>query len=77
MLTLRNTSVLFAQLLALWGGEHVNRRSIGGAILVVGGAVLAGALKRRAPSLRLRSESEIRKPQPAGYRRDIERARRL
>jgi drug/metabolite transporter (DMT)-like permease len=40
VLTLRNTSVLFAQLFALWGGERPNRRAIAGAVLVVGGAVL-------------------------------------
>jgi drug/metabolite transporter (DMT)-like permease len=40
VLTLRNTSVLFAQLLALWGGERPNRRAIAGAVLVVVGALL-------------------------------------
>jgi drug/metabolite transporter (DMT)-like permease len=40
VLTLRNTSVLFAQALALWGGERADRRVLGGAALVVGGAVL-------------------------------------
>jgi uncharacterized membrane protein len=40
VLTLRNTSVLFAQLLALWGGEKPSKRVIGGALLVVGGALL-------------------------------------
>jgi drug/metabolite transporter (DMT)-like permease len=40
VLTLRNTSVLFAQLLALWGGERPQRRAIAGAVLVVGGALL-------------------------------------
>jgi drug/metabolite transporter (DMT)-like permease len=40
VLTLRNTSVLFAQGLALWSGERVDWRVLGGAALVVGGAVL-------------------------------------
>jgi drug/metabolite transporter (DMT)-like permease len=40
VLTLRNTSVLFAQALALWSGERADRRVLGGAALVVGGAVL-------------------------------------
>jgi len=40
VLTLRNTSVLFAQAFAVWGGEPPNRRVIGGAILVVAGALL-------------------------------------
>lgn len=40
VLTLRNTSVLFAQLLAAWGGERLSRRSLGGALLVVAGAAL-------------------------------------
>jgi drug/metabolite transporter (DMT)-like permease len=40
VLTLRNTSVLFAQVLAVWGGERLSRRSLGGALLVVGGAAL-------------------------------------
>jgi drug/metabolite transporter (DMT)-like permease len=40
VLTLRNTSVLFAQAFAIWGGEPPNRRVIGGAILVVAGALL-------------------------------------
>jgi len=40
VLTLRNTSVLFAQVLAMWGGERLDRRVLSGAVLVVGGAVL-------------------------------------
>lgn len=40
VLTLRNTSVLFAQGLAVWGGERLDRRVLGGALLVVGGSVL-------------------------------------
>ena len=40
VLTLRNTSVLFAQLFALLVGERPSRRAFGGAMLVVGGAVL-------------------------------------
>ncbi|MGD0675802.1 MAG: DMT family transporter [Polyangiaceae bacterium] len=40
VLTLRNTSVLFAQLLALWAGELPKRHALGGAVLVVSGAVL-------------------------------------
>ena len=40
VLTLRNTSVLFAQALAVWSGERADRRVLGGAALVVGGAVL-------------------------------------
>jgi drug/metabolite transporter (DMT)-like permease len=40
VLTLRNTSVLFAQILAVWGGERPGKRSIGGALLVVAGALL-------------------------------------
>lgn len=39
VLTLRNTSVLFAQAFAIWGGEPPKRRVIGGAILVVAGAL--------------------------------------
>jgi drug/metabolite transporter (DMT)-like permease len=38
VLTLRNTSVLFAQLLALWAGERSTLRTIGGAVLVAAGA---------------------------------------
>jgi drug/metabolite transporter (DMT)-like permease len=40
VLTLRNTSVLFAQLFALLAGERPSRRALGGAMLVVGGSVL-------------------------------------
>ncbi|MGA3119969.1 MAG: DMT family transporter [Polyangiaceae bacterium] len=40
VLTLRNTSVLFAQVLAVWAGERVSGRALSGALLVVGGAVL-------------------------------------
>ncbi len=40
VLTLRNTSVLFAQLLALAGGEPPSGRVLGGAALVAGGALL-------------------------------------
>jgi uncharacterized membrane protein len=40
VLTLRNASVLFAQLLALWGGEKPSKRVMGGAVLVVVGALL-------------------------------------
>jgi drug/metabolite transporter (DMT)-like permease len=40
VLTLRNTSVLFTQILALWGGEKPSKRVMGGAVLVVGGALL-------------------------------------
>jgi drug/metabolite transporter (DMT)-like permease len=40
VLTLRNTSVLFAQLFALLAGERPSRRAIGGATLVVAGAAL-------------------------------------
>lgn len=38
--TLRNTSILFAQILAVGLGERPNRLGVGGALLVVGGAVL-------------------------------------
>jgi drug/metabolite transporter (DMT)-like permease len=40
VLTLRNTSILFAQVLAIWGGERPNRKMIGGAALVITGALL-------------------------------------
>jgi drug/metabolite transporter (DMT)-like permease len=40
VLTLRNTSVLFAQVLAVWAGERVSRRALSGALLVAGGAAL-------------------------------------
>jgi drug/metabolite transporter (DMT)-like permease len=40
VLTLRNTSVLFAQLLAMWTGERTTKRTFGGAVLVVAGAAL-------------------------------------
>jgi drug/metabolite transporter (DMT)-like permease len=40
VLTLRNTSVLFAQLIAILVGERPSRRALGGALLVVVGAVL-------------------------------------
>jgi len=40
VLTLRNTSVLFTQILALWGGEKPSARVMAGAVLVVGGALL-------------------------------------
>jgi drug/metabolite transporter (DMT)-like permease len=40
VLTLRNTSVLFAQLLAVWSGERPTIRAIGGAALVAAGAFL-------------------------------------
>lgn len=40
VLTLRNTSILFAQVLAIWGGELPTIRVIGGAVFVVPGALL-------------------------------------
>jgi drug/metabolite transporter (DMT)-like permease len=40
VLTLRNTSVLFATMLALFVGERPARAEISGAALVAGGAVL-------------------------------------
>jgi len=40
VLTLRNTSVLFAQVFALLVGERPSRRAFAGAMLVAGGAVL-------------------------------------
>jgi uncharacterized membrane protein len=40
VLTLRNTSILFAQAFAVWGGERPSQRVLGGAALVVVGAFL-------------------------------------
>lgn len=40
VLTLRNTSILFAQAFAVWGGERPSHRVLGGAALVVAGACL-------------------------------------
>ena len=40
VLTLRNTSILFAQAFALWAGERPSQRVLGGAALVVVGAFL-------------------------------------
>jgi drug/metabolite transporter (DMT)-like permease len=42
VLTLRNTSILFATLLAPIAGERPTRRQVAGAALVAGGAVLLG-----------------------------------
>jgi uncharacterized membrane protein len=42
VLTLRNTSVVFAQAMAWMIGERPGRRQVLGAILVAGGAVLLG-----------------------------------
>jgi uncharacterized membrane protein len=42
VLTLRNTSISFAQSMAWWIGEHVSRRQLLGAALVTAGARMIG-----------------------------------
>jgi uncharacterized membrane protein len=40
VLTSRNTSVLFAVILAAWIGERPSKAQVSGAVLVAGGAIL-------------------------------------
>jgi drug/metabolite transporter (DMT)-like permease len=42
VITLRNTSIAFALVLAMLQGERPGRRQVSGAVLVMGGAVLLG-----------------------------------